>query len=115
MPWPTGTFTATNLASYIPEVWGEKINDYFKSEIQAANFFVDRSDELADGGDTLHTPDLSAMTANAKANATAVTLNSATYSTKDLVVNQWYEVSFASTITTLIRQSLLLFYNQCYA
>lgn len=95
MAFPTGTFTAANLASYIPEIWGERINDYFKSEIQAANFFVDRSDELADGGDVLHTPNLSAMTANAKANATAVTLNSATYTSADLTVDQWYEVSFA--------------------
>ncbi len=95
MAFPTGTFSATNLAAYIPEVWGRKINDYFKSEIQAASFFIDRSDELADGGDVLHTPDLSAMTANAKTNATAVTLNAATYTSKDLTVDQWYEVSFA--------------------
>jgi len=92
---PTDTFTATDLASYIPEIWGEKINDYFKSEIQAANFFINRSDELIEGGDILHTPDLSAMTAHAKSNGTAVTLSSPTYTSKDLTVNQWYEVSFA--------------------
>ena len=76
------------------EIWGEKINDYFKSEIQAANFFANRSDELTDGSDILHTPDLSAMTANAKTNAAAVTLSSPTFTKKDLAVDQWYEVSF---------------------
>ena len=39
-----------------------------------ADFFVDRSSELAGGGSTLYTPNLTEMSANAKSNATAVTL-----------------------------------------
>ena len=35
------------------------------------------------------------MTATAKSNATAVTLSSPTYTSKDLTVDQWFEVSFA--------------------
>ncbi len=60
-----------------------------------ADFFTDRSDELRNGGDTIHTPNLSEMTANAKVNAQAVTLNSPQDTKVDLVVNQWFEVSFA--------------------
>lgn len=40
-----------------------------------ADFFVDRSSELADGGSALYTPNLTEMSANSKSSATAVTLN----------------------------------------
>lgn len=66
MAFPTGTHTATTLASFIPEVWGERINDFYRSKLVMADFFVDRSSELADGGDILHTPNMTEMSANAK-------------------------------------------------
>jgi hypothetical protein len=94
MAFPTDTFTASDLAELIPEVWGEKINDFYRAKLKVAPFFTNRSDELAEGGDTLHTPSLTEMSAAAKSNATAVTLNSPTETKKSLVVDQWYEVSF---------------------
>lgn len=94
MALPTDTFTAADLDVMIPEIWGEAINDFMKAKLVAANFFTDRSDELAGGGDTIHTPNLTEMTANAKTNAQAVTLNSPTETKVDLVVDQWFEVSF---------------------
>lgn len=60
-----------------------------------ADFFVDRSSELADGGSALYTPNLTEMSANSKSSATAVTLNQPTETKITLTVNQWYEVSFA--------------------
>lgn len=60
-----------------------------------ADFFVDRSSELADGGSALYTPNLTEMAANSKTVATAVTLNQPTETKITLTVNQWYEVSFA--------------------
>jgi hypothetical protein len=95
MAYPTDTFTAADLAVLIPEVWGEKINDFYKDAGVIAPFFTDRSDEVVMGGDVLHTPNLTEMSANAKANATAVTLNSPTETKVDLTIDQWYEVSFA--------------------
>lgn len=77
------------------EIWGQRVNDFFKDRLVLASFFMNRSDELSDGGDTIHTPNLTEMSANAKSNATAVTLNSPTETDVDLVVDQWYEVSFA--------------------
>lgn len=56
------------------EIWGEKINEFFRSKLVCANFFTDRSDEVRMGGDTLYTPSISELTATAKAYATAVTL-----------------------------------------
>jgi hypothetical protein len=79
----------------IPLKWGEKINDFFKLKLMIADFFTDRSAELADGGSALYTPNLTEMTANSKTVATAVTLNQPTETKITLSVNQWYEVSFA--------------------
>lgn len=61
----------------------------------AADFFTDRSSELSEGGNILYTPTTTEMTANAKTNATAVTLNAPTDSKITLTVDQWFEVSFA--------------------
>ena len=83
------------MAASIPEIWGEKINNYFKCELVFAPFFTDRSSEMMMGGDILHTPGLVAMSANAKTNGLAVTLNSPADTTIDLTVDQWFEVSFA--------------------
>lgn len=60
-----------------------------------ADFFVDRSSELSEGGTTVYTPNMTEMTAASKTNATAVTLNAPTDTKITLLVDQWYEVSFA--------------------
>lgn len=95
MAFPTGTETSTTLAELIPLKWGDRINDFFKLKLMLADFFVDRSSELADGGSALYTPNLTEMSANSKSSATAVTLNQPTETKITLTVNQWYEVSFA--------------------
>ena len=95
MAYPTDTYTGADLDVFRPEIWGEKINDYFRASLIFSSFFVDRSDELVEGGDTLHTGNLQAFTANTKSAATAVTLNSPTDTKIDLVVDTWKEVSFA--------------------
>lgn len=95
MAFPTTSETLTTLASYIPTIWGEKINDFFKLKLMVADFFVNRSDELAQGGNVLYTPTTTEMAANSKTNATAVTLNAPTDTKITLTVDQWYEVSFA--------------------
>lgn len=92
---PTATMSSTTLASNIPLIWGEKINEFFKHKLMIADFFTNRSSELTDGGSALYTPNLTEFTAAAKSNATAVTLNNATDTKVTLTVDQWYEVSFA--------------------
>jgi hypothetical protein len=95
MAFPTTSHSSVTLANLIPDVWGERINDFFKSKLVIAGFFTDRSQELSSGGDTLYTPNLTEMTAYSKTNATAVTLNASTEGKVTLAVDQWYEVSFA--------------------
>lgn len=95
MAFPTTTETLTTLASYIPTIWGERINQFFRLRLMLADFFVDRSSEVADGGNVLYTPTTTEMAANAKVNATAVTLNAPTDTKITLAIDQWFEVSFA--------------------
>lgn len=95
MAFPTGSESSTTLASFIPSKWGEMINTFFMSKLYMASFFENRSSELADGGSVLYTPNITEMTATAKANATAVALNNTTETKVTLTVDQWYEASFA--------------------
>lgn len=95
MAFPTTSHTSTSLDSFIPEVWGSKINEFFRAKLVAAPFFTDRSDEVSSGGDTLYTPSVTELTASAKSNATAVTLNAPTDPKVTITINQWYESSFA--------------------
>ena len=90
----TDQFTAADLAVYIPEMWGDAINDFYKSKLVLATHFTDRSDELMGGGDILHTGNLTEMTTNAKANGSQVTLQSPTETEIQLNVNTWVETSF---------------------
>ena len=95
MAFPTDTMTTTTLANVIPEIWTDKMNDFLRAKLVCADFFMDLSDELTGGGDIFHIPNVTEMTANAKSNATAVTLNANTDTNIDLTVDTWYECSFA--------------------
>jgi hypothetical protein len=86
--------STTTLDVYIPEIWGQKINDFYRATLIMANFFTDRSDELTDGGDVIYTPNMTEMSANTKVNGSEVTLNSPTDTKITLTVNTWKEVSF---------------------
>lgn len=95
MAFPTGTETQTTLASEIPLKWGQRLNDFYKQKLVCADFFVNRSDEVTDGARSLYTPNLTEFTANAKSNATTVTLNSPTDTKNTLTISNWFECSFA--------------------
>ena len=58
MAFPTGSQSLVTLDAFIPEVWGERINDFYRSKLVFADFFVDRSDELASVGALLYTPNM---------------------------------------------------------
>lgn len=91
----TNHFTSTNLANLIPELWGgEKINNFYRSNLVAANHFWDVSDMASSGGDTIHIPTLTEMSANDKVNGSEVTLNNTTYGETSLSINTHKEVSF---------------------
>ena len=95
MAFPTNTESLVTLDAFIPEVWGDRINDFYRSKLIIAEFFTDRSSELSAGGADLYTPNMTEFTATSKTNATAVTLNYPTEEKITLSVDQWYEASFA--------------------
>lgn len=90
----TGAETGGDLIPVIPEIWGEQINDYFRYNLKLAAFFVDRSDEVMDGGAYVYTPALSALSVSTKASQSPVTINSPAYSTVTLTISTWKETSF---------------------
>lgn len=87
--------TNTTLAGVIPDVWTSKLNDFYRAKLVCANFFTNLSSEIKGGGKTFEVPNVTQMTANAKSNATAVTLNAPTDGKVTLTVDTWYECSFA--------------------
>lgn len=92
---PTATETNTTLASVIPGLFAEKMNNFYRDELVCAKFFTDLSADLASGAKTLLIPNITQMTAHAKSNATVVTLNNPTDNQVTLTVDTWYECSFA--------------------
>lgn len=92
---PLATETNVSLDSYIPLVWGERVNEFYRNRLKAAPFFTDRSDEVSMGGDTLYTPNTTEFTANAKTTGATVTLNSNSDTKQTLSISSWFESSFA--------------------
>lgn len=92
---PLATETNASLDSYIPLVWGEKVNEFYRNALVAAPFFTDRSSEVSGGGDTLYTPNTTEFTANAKTSGVVVTLNSNSDTKQTLSISNWFESSFA--------------------
>jgi len=90
----TGQFSATHLQYHIPEVWSGRMNDFYRQALKAGDFFTDMSDAFAEGGDTVNIPGLTEMAANAAGGGAEVTLNSTQEANTQLVVDQWFEVSF---------------------
>lgn len=86
--------TTTTDAVFIPEQWSEKLNDFYRAQLKTAVFFDDWSEDVADGGDIIHRPNISEMTANAKTVGSEVTLNAPTSTKVDLTINAHYECSF---------------------
>lgn len=78
----------------IPLLWGQKINDYFRFNLTIAQFFIDRSEELSEGGSDIYTPNIVAMSTNTKSNNTAIVLNNPIQTKQTLTVSTWRESSF---------------------
>lgn len=89
-----GAGVGGSLTADIPLLWGKKINDYFRYNLSLAQFFVDRSDELVDGGSDVYTPNIVALSTAAKTNNAQVTLNNPIQTKQTLTVSTWKESSF---------------------
>jgi len=90
----TDHFVAADLAASIAEVWGSKINDFYRSKLVAASFFTDRSEDVIAGGDTIHTPVIAELAAASKAAQTQVVLRDNEQTSVDLVISTHNHVAF---------------------
>jgi hypothetical protein len=54
----TAPFTNADVASAIPEIWGNMVNQPNFPKAVLSNFFVDLSDLVSAGGDIVHVPDI---------------------------------------------------------
>ena len=86
--------TTTTNASFIPAIWGSKLNDFYRANLVCANHFEDLSDEAVDGGNIIYIPNISQMSAATKTVGSQVTLNKQTANKITLTINTWKEVSF---------------------
>lgn len=86
------TAPIAKTSEYIQERWTRDIQQPFDKMLQAAKLVQDRSGLVADGGDTLHIPFTSIVTARAKAASTAITYDSAEGAPVTLSINKMYYV-----------------------
>ena len=90
----TDHFVAADLAASIGEVWGTKINDFYRNKLVAASFFTDRSSDVSAGGDIIHTPVIAELAASAKAAQTQVVLADNAQTSVDLTIATHQHVAF---------------------
>ena len=88
----TDHVTNTTAATFIPEIWSDEIIAAYKKNLVMANL-VTKMSFKGKKGDTLHIPKPSRGTASAKAASTQVTLQAATESELQVLIDKHYEYS----------------------
>lgn len=90
----TQTFTA-----FTPEVWSPRINFFFRARLAAAPFFDDYSADVANGGDTVHIPNVTAgfSVANISTTNGVVASTNLADTNSNLTIDQWKGVAYDLT------------------
>lgn len=85
------TFTA-----FTPEVWSPRINYFFRAKLAAAPFFDDYSADVADGGDTIHIPNVTDAFSPTAIPTTSgvVTSTNLSDTNSNLSVSNWFGVAY---------------------
>jgi N4-gp56 family major capsid protein len=84
--------TITTADKFIPEIWSDEVVATYKKNLVLANL-IKKISFKGKKGDTLHIPKPGRGSANAKAAATQVTLNTDTATEVNVVINQHFEYS----------------------
>lgn len=96
---PTNSVNNTRAATFIPEIWSDEVIAAYKSNLVMAPL-VTKMSFKGKKGDTLHIPKPSRGAASAKSTETQVTLQQATESEIQVLINKHYEYSrFIEDIT----------------
>lgn len=75
-------------------MWASRVNDFYRANLKAASFFEDWSDEVSNGGDIIHVPNITAMAASNKTVGLEVVLAAPTETDVDLTINAHKHVAF---------------------
>ena len=86
-----GTVDNTSAATFIPEIWSDEVVAAYQSNLVLANL-VKKMAMAGKKGDTLHIPKPTRGSANAKAENTAVTIQNATESEVQVVIDKHFRV-----------------------
>ena len=86
--------TITTGDVFIPEIWSKETQKATEATLVLANLVKRFDSDVADGGDTLHVPKVSNISAYAKAANTQVTLNAPTEASFDMSINRHFESSY---------------------
>jgi N4-gp56 family major capsid protein len=89
---PTNSVNNTRAATFIPEIWSDEVIAAYKTNLVMAPL-VTKMSFKGKKGDTLHIPKPSRGEAKAKVTETQVTLQQATESEIQVLINQHYEYS----------------------
>lgn len=88
------SMTVTTGANFIPEIWSQEVLRAVESNLVLADKVKRYDGEVKAYGDTIHIPNLSNLSANAKVAGELVTTQAVTEDKKDISINQHYETSF---------------------
>ena len=87
-----GAVDNTSAATFIPEIWSDEVVAAYQSNLVLANL-VKKMAMAGKKGDTLHIPKPTRGSANAKAEGAAVTIQNATESEVQVVIDKHFEYS----------------------
>ena len=87
-----GAVGNTSAATFIPEIWSDEVVAAYQSNLVLANL-VKKMAMAGKKGDTLHIPKPTRGSANAKAEGAAVTIQNATESEVQVVIDKHFEYS----------------------
>lgn len=90
---------AQTFTAFTPEIWSPRVNMFFKAKLVAARFFQDYSADVADGGDTVHIPNIANSFTAASIDTTNgdVTSTDVSDTNTNLTINSWQGVAYDLT------------------
>ena len=80
--------TTTTAAVFIPEVWSADILRHVRSNLVMANLVKRYDQDVKNGGDLIHVPNLAKMTARNKSASTDITYDAATEAENTISINK---------------------------
>lgn len=92
----TGAMTTTTLDAFIPEIWSQEARLAAQNATRMAGIVTTKYDKYAQKGDTVHIPNIAAVSTGTKSGNSDVTYTTNTESTIDISLNQHKYFAFVA-------------------